>query len=73
MSSPLQCFTIEELEKLDAHQLDLLKNAIDREIRNSPKIKGILYRKFKPMYNRMAIATQRRLDTPPSRPPAKRR
>jgi hypothetical protein len=53
MSCQLQAFTIEELELLDAHQLDLLKNAIDREIRESPEIKEIIRRKFEPMYNRM--------------------
>jgi hypothetical protein len=54
MSAQLQCFTIEELEQLDAHQLDLLRNAIDREIRNSPEIHQIIRAKFEPMYNRMA-------------------
>jgi hypothetical protein len=54
MSSQLQCFTIEELEQLDAHQLELLRNAIDREIRNSPEILAIIRKKFEPMYVRMA-------------------
>jgi hypothetical protein len=67
MSNQLQCFTIEELERLDAHQLDLLKNAIDREIRNSREIRAIIRKKFEPMYVRMA--SQPRPGAPPSGPP----
>jgi hypothetical protein len=59
MSRQLQAFTIEELERLDAHQLDLLKNAIDREISESPEIKGIIRKKFEPMYNRMRARRRR--------------
>ena len=63
MSAPLQCFTIEELERLDAHQLDLLKNAIEREIRNSPEIHRILRKKFEPMYDAMASKRRPRRKT----------
>jgi hypothetical protein len=59
MSRQLQAFTIEELEQLDAHQLDLLKNAIDREISESPEIKEIIRKKFEPMYNRMRARRRR--------------
>jgi hypothetical protein len=54
MTMPLQCFTIEELERLDAHQIALLEHAIEREIRNSPEIHKILRAKFQPMYDRLA-------------------
>jgi hypothetical protein len=53
MSAPLACFTIEELEQLDAHQVDLLRNAIERELRESEEIKAMIRRKYEPMYHRM--------------------
>jgi uncharacterized coiled-coil protein SlyX len=53
MSAPLAAFRIEELEELDAHQVDLLRNAIERELRESDEIKAIIRRKFEPMLNRM--------------------
>ena len=59
MSRQLQAFTIEELELLDAHQVDLLRNAIEREIRESPEIKEIIRKKFEPMYDRMRARRRR--------------
>jgi hypothetical protein len=50
---PLQLFDIEELERLDAHQLALLKVAIEREIDNSPEIATILKAKVRPIYDRL--------------------
>ncbi len=71
MSMQLQCFKIEELELLDAHQVELLKNAIEREIRNSPQIRAILRKKFEHMYSRMASRV--RPGAPPSRAARKSR
>jgi hypothetical protein len=53
MGRPLQCFDIEELERLDAHQLALLRAAIEREIDNSPEIAAILKAKVRPLYDRL--------------------
>jgi hypothetical protein len=53
MSMTMQAFTIEELEKLSEHQVTLLQFAVEREIRNSSEIKGIIRDKFEPMLNRM--------------------
>ena len=54
MGALVQCFSTEELEQLDEHQLALLRHAIEREIRNSPEIHRILREKFGPMRDRMA-------------------
>jgi hypothetical protein len=59
MSNVMQCFSIEELESLDEHQLALLRFAIEREVRNSEEIKAILRARFQPMYDRM-VAQRRR-------------
>ena len=64
MSAPLACFSIEELELLDAHQVELLKNAIEREIRTSPEIRAILRSKYEAMFARMAAG-----QPPPGGPP----
>jgi hypothetical protein len=53
MSMTMQCFSIEELEPLDEHQRALLRNALEREIRNSPEIHKILRGKIQPLYDRM--------------------
>jgi hypothetical protein len=58
MSAPLSCFSIEELEHLDAHQVDLLRNAIERELRENEQIKGMLKTKFQAMYDRMKAGTK---------------
>jgi hypothetical protein len=57
MSAPLSSFTIEELEHLDAHQVDLLRNAIER-LRENEQIKRMIKEKFQPMYNRMKAGTK---------------
>ena len=53
MGMPMQCFSIEELKSLDERQLELLRFAIEREIRNSEEIKAILRARFKPMYDQL--------------------
>jgi hypothetical protein len=54
MSDVMQCFTIEELEALDEHQVNLLRFAIQRDVRTNPDIHKIIRGKFGPMYQRMA-------------------
>ena len=54
MSDFMQCFTIEELEALDEHQLALLRFAIQSDVRINPDIKRIIRDKFGPMRDRMA-------------------
>jgi hypothetical protein len=66
MSDSMQCFTTEELEELTPHQLDLLRHATRREIRNNSEIHRILKEKFGPMRDRMAAQSRpRRRRTPP--------
>lgn len=66
MGAFLQCFTLEELEELDESQLALLRNAIEREIRNSPEICKIIRDKFAPV--RVRMAQQRRGQRNPGNP-----
>jgi hypothetical protein len=53
MSAFMQCFSIEELERLDEHQLSLLRFALEREVRNSPEIKRILRVSVQALYDQM--------------------
>jgi len=53
MADLMQCFTIEELEALDEHQLALLRFAIQRDVRINPDIHKIIRDKFGPMRDRM--------------------
>jgi hypothetical protein len=62
MGHLVQCFSPEELEALDAHQLALLRFAIEREVRSNPEILKIIRDKFQPTYDRM---------TAQARPPRK--
>jgi hypothetical protein len=64
MGYAMQCFSIEDLERLDANQLAFLRQAIEREIGNNPEIQRILKERFQAMYDRMA---------PPAPPPRPRR
>jgi hypothetical protein len=59
MSDKMQCFSIEELEPLDEHQLALLRFAIEREVRNSPEVKRILRASVQPIYDRMLLQRRR--------------
>ena len=67
MAALMQCFSTEELEELDPHQLALLRFAIEREVRNNPDIHKIIRDKFGPMRDRMV--SQRR---PPPRARSRR-
>jgi hypothetical protein len=67
MADLMQCFSIEELEALDEHQLALLRFAIQRDVRINPDIHKIIRDKFLPMRDRMA--SQRR---PPRRARSRR-
>jgi hypothetical protein len=60
MSGFMQCFSTEELEELDPHQLALLRFAIEREVRNNTDIHKIIRDKFGPMRDRMARPRPRR-------------
>jgi len=53
MGDLIRWLSIDELEKLDPHQLALLKAAIEREISSSDDIKKILHTKLRPVYDRM--------------------
>jgi hypothetical protein len=71
MAAMMQCFSIEELEALDEHQLALLRFAIEREVRNNPDIHKIIRDKFGPMRDRMAAQRRpRRRRTLPATDPS---
>ena len=53
MGNFVKCFDIEELEGLDPKQIALLKEAIERELSNSPEIRSILRARVQPVYDRM--------------------
>ncbi len=57
MGFTLQCFSVEELEKLDPAQREILKHAIEREIGNNPDVQKVLRQKVQPTYDRMAKPT----------------
>ncbi len=52
----MQCFSIEELEKLDPAQLEMLRRAVEREVGSNPEIMKILRQKLEPTLNRMSTA-----------------
>ncbi len=54
MGNFVKCFDIEELESLDPQQVALLKEAIERELSNSPEIRSILRARVQSVYDRMA-------------------
>jgi hypothetical protein len=56
------CFTIEELEELDEHQLSLLRHAIERELATNADIHKLIRDKFAPV--RVRMAAQRRTRGP---------
>src|SRR4051794_21378028 len=62
MGAFVHWLTIEELEKLEAHKLALLKAAIEREIAHSKEFQELLEKKMRPVYDRM-------VGHPPSSPP----
>jgi hypothetical protein len=72
MGDLIRWLSIEELEKLDPHQLGLLKAAIEREISSSDEIKKLLDAKLRPVYDRMASqgGTQAPGTAAPAAPPA---
>ena len=70
MSDLMQCFSIEELEALDEHQLALLRFAIQRDVRINPDIKKIIKDKFGPLRDRMASEHRRRGARSRQTPPA---
>ena len=53
MSMALQCFSIEDLEPLDEDQLQFLRLAVEREIRNSLEVKQLLRTSVQALYDRM--------------------
>ncbi|GAC1347343.1 MAG: hypothetical protein NVSMB18_32040 [Acetobacteraceae bacterium] len=57
MGGFVKCFSIEELETLDAHKVALLREAIERELANSPEIREILRAKTRPVYDRLSGKT----------------
>jgi hypothetical protein len=70
MSDSMQCFSIEELEQLDPHQLDLLRHATRREIRNNPEIRRMIRESVQLIYDRMAGQTRPRRPRTRRTPPA---
>ena len=60
MGDFVKCFDIEELERLDPQQIGLLKEAIERELSNSPEIRSILRARVQSVYHRTAAK-----NTPP--------
>ena len=70
----MQCFSIEELEKLDEDQLAFLRRAMERELSNNPEILRILRQRVQPIYDRMAQRraqrTRPRRRTPPATDPS---
>jgi hypothetical protein len=71
MSDSMQCFSIEELERLNPHQLDLLRHATRRELRNNPEIRRIIRDSVQPIYDRMT--GQARPPSPPTPRPRRPR
>jgi hypothetical protein len=63
MSATMECFTIEELEELTPHQVELLLHATLREVRDNPEIRRILRERFGPMRDRMAAQNRPRRTT----------
>jgi hypothetical protein len=66
MSESMECFATEELEELTPHQLELLRHATRREIRNNPEIRRIIRESVQPIYDRMTGQAG------PRRPPSPR-
>jgi hypothetical protein len=52
MSGFMSLFTHEELDKLDMKRVELLKDAIQREIRTNLEIRAILSRQIRPLYEK---------------------
>jgi hypothetical protein len=53
MGDGMCCFSIEELEQLNANQLAFLRRALEREVSTNPEIQSILRERFQAMYERM--------------------
>jgi hypothetical protein len=72
MECLIDLFSIEELANLDEKQIEILHQAILRELRTSPQIRQILREKFRPEYDQLTRGrTQRgRASRTPRTPPA---
>jgi hypothetical protein len=69
MECLIDLFSVEELATLDEKQLEILHQAIIRELRTSPQIRQILREKFRPEYDRLMQGRAQRGRTSRARRP----
>jgi hypothetical protein len=68
MSMLSYLFPLRELKKLDRDQLEMLHNAIQHYVHNSPEIRSILRAKVRPMYDKLKQPKDRGRGRKASRP-----
>lgn len=54
MGDFVKCFDLEELEQLEARDIAIIREAIERELANSPEVRAIIRAKVQPVYDRLS-------------------